>query len=491
MDRQRAIVLIIMSDTPAAKTVPLSNPPPPGNPAAADSPAGETPYNVPPRLKDIRVIALPMVVSQASETVNLFVDRLFLSKLGKLFLAGSMSGGLTSFNLMAFFIGIVGYVNALAAQHDGAGDKRSCARAAAQAVRIAFIGWPVLLLLIPVVRIIFVKLGHSPEQVEIEMTYLRILIFGSLFILIRYALAGFFIGLGRTRIVMLAAAAGMLVNIPANWILIFGKFGLPAMGIVGAALGTLLGAFTVMIILLAVYLSKPYRTEFGTAEELGFDRRLTKLLIEFGTPAGTEIFLNMAAFNLFVQLMHSYSPDTAAAVTITFNYDILAFIPMMGLGFASTTLTGRYIGARNIPGAERATRLNLYIAWSFAAVLALIFFIGARPLVDLFALRLEDAGASVAPMARTMLRLATIYILADANQLIFAGALRGAGDTKFVMRISVLIHWVFAAGAWYAVKIALIPPVSMWSIFIAFVVSLGIIMILRYRFGPWRKMSLV
>ena len=472
--------------------------PAPGTPGPPESPgpprpsaAEENAYSRPPRLKDIWVIAVPMVVSQASETVNLFVDRLFLSKLGKLFLAGSMSGGLTSFNLMAFFIGIVGYVNALVAQNDGAGNKRSCARAAAQAVRIALLGWPVLLLLIPLVRLFFVSLGHSPEQVAIEMTYLRILIFGSLFVLIRFALAGFFIGLGRTRIVMLAAAAGMLVNIPANWILIFGKFGLPAMGITGAALGTVLGSFTVMTILLAVYLSKPYRTEFGTAEELKLDRRLIKLLVEFGTPAGTEVFLNMAAFNLFVQLMHSYGPDTAAAVTITFNYDILAFIPMMGLGFASTTLTGRYIGARNIPGAARATRLNLYIAWSFAAFLAVIFFLGARPLVDLFALRLEDAGTSVAPMARIMLRLATIYILADANQLIFAGALRGAGDTKFVMRISVILHWIFAAIAWYAVKIAVIPPVSMWIIFIGFVVCLGITMIFRYRFGAWRKMSLV
>ena len=469
-----------MSDTSVAD-------PTPGAPLAA----GSADYNRPPRLRDIRIIAVPMVVSQASETVNLFVDRLFLSKLGKLFLAGAMSGGLTAFNLMSFFIGVVGYVNAVVAQHDGAGDKRSCARAAAQAIRIALLGWPVLLLLIPVVRLIFVGLGHSPEQVEIEMSYLRVLMFGSVLILIRYALAGFFIGLGRTRIVMVANAAGMLVNIPANWVLIFGKFGLPALGMAGAALGTLLGALTIVVILVVVYLSKPYRTEFGTAEAFGFDRRLIRLLVEFGTPAGTEIFLNVAAFNLFVQLMHSYGPDIAAAVTITFNYDILAFIPMMGLGFASTTLTGRYVGARNIPGAERATGLNLSIAWTFAAILVTIFFLGARPLVDLFALRLEDAGAGVAPMARTMLRLATLYILADANQLIFAGALRGAGDTKFVMRVSVVLHWIFAALAWYAVKIAAIAPLSMWIIFIGFVLSLGVTMILRYRFGPWRKMSLV
>lgn len=444
-----------------------------------------------PRLKDVTSIAFPMVLSQASETINLFVDRLFLSRLGKLYIAGAMSGGLTTFNVMSLFIGIIGYVNAVVAQNDGAGNKRSCARATAQSIRLAFVGWPMLILTIPLVRIFFESLGHIPAQVDLEMTYLRILVFGSIFGLLRHALAGFFIGLGRTRIVMLANVAGMLVNIPANWILIFGKFGFPPMGIAGAAIGTLLGSFTIMTILMAVYFSPAYRNDFGTAEELGFDKKFLKVLVKFGTPAGIETFLNVAAFNFFVQLMHSYSPDTAAAVTIAFNYDMVAFIPMLGLGFAATALTGRYVGAGNIPGAEHAVKLTMMVTWVFASLLVALFVFGAGPLVDIFASGLEGGGVDVAPMARTMLKLAAIYILADGTQLIFTGALRGAGDTHFVMRLSVLMHWIFAGISWYAIKVAKIPPTSMWGIFICFVMSLGVAMFLRYRFGKWRTMSLV
>jgi MATE family multidrug resistance protein len=224
---------------------------------------------------------------------------------------------------------------------------------------------------------------------------------------------------------------------------------------------------------------------------LGFDRKLLKILVRFGTPAGIETFLNVAAFNFFVQLMHSYGPDTAAAVTIAFNYDMVAFIPMLGLGFAATTLTGRYVGARNIPGAEHAVRLTLLVSLIFGSVLVILFVFGARPLVDVFASGLEGGGLDVAPAARTMLRLAAIYTLADATQLIFAGALRGAGDTRFVMRLSVVLHWIFAGVAWYAIKVAVIQPVSMWGIFICFVMSLGVAMVVRYRFGRWREMSLV
>lgn len=451
----------------------------------------EPAYQEKPRFHDVAIIAIPMVVSMASETVNLFVDRLFLSRLGKLYLSGAMTGGLTNYMIMSFFLGIIGYVNAIVAQNDGAGRPRQCARAASQSLRLAVLAWPLVLASIPLVRMAFVGLGHGPEQVNLEMTYFRILIFGSIFGFLRQALGGFFIGLGKTRVVMVSNIAGMIVNIPANWALIFGKLGLPALGITGAAIGTVLGSLVTMLILASIYVSRHYRETYGTTSELGFDRRLAGLLFRYGTPAGFETFLNMAAFNLFVQLMHSYGPDTAAAVTITFNYDMLAFIPMMGLGFAATTLTGRYVGAKNIGGAEEATRLNLRTALGYAATLVVFFMVAARPLVELFADGLEGGGVEVAAQARIMLRLAAVYILADATQLILAGSLRGAGDTKYVMWISVILHWIFAVLAWVFVRTLRIPPVTMWIIFIGFVLVLGSAMYLRYRFGPWRKMSLV
>lgn len=90
-----------------------------------------------------------------------------------------------------------------------------------------------------------------------------------------------------------------------------------------------------------------------------------------------------------------------------------------------------------------------------------------------------------------MLRLAALYTLGDATQLIYAGALRGAGDTKFVMWISVGAHWIFAGIAWFSIKVLSISAVSIWVVFICFVLLLGVGMLLRYRMGSWRKMSLV
>ena len=162
--------------------------------------------------------------------------------------------------------------------------------------------------------------------------------FGSIFILLRNTLVGFFLGIGKTRIVMFSNITGMVVNILLNYIFIFGKLGFPALGIQGAALGTIGGSTTITLILAIAYLSRRYNNFFNTRKLNIFDKKLMKKLLRFGLPAGIELFLNVFAFTVFVQLMHSYSEDIAAAVTITFNWDIVAFIPMMGLSFATTAL---------------------------------------------------------------------------------------------------------------------------------------------------------
>jgi MATE family multidrug resistance protein len=437
-------------------------------------------------------IALPMIVSQASETVMLFVDRLFLSHLGKLFISTAMSGGLTSFVIASFFAGVVGYVNAIAAQYFGSGQNRQCARATSQAVFLSLLSYPLILFISPWIKFLFLAAGHGSEQVNLEYTYFQILMFGSILFCLRSSLGGFFLGIGKTRIVMLANVVGMLVNIPCNYVLVFGKFGFPALGITGAAIGTLMGSFTITLILFINYLRERYQWEFNTRGEWKFDSFLMKKIIRFGLPAGSESFLAVFAFNVFVQLMHSYNEDVAAAVTITLNWDLVAFIPMVGLSFATTALVGQQIGAKNHDGAVHAAYLALRVAYFYAGIMMCCFIIFAGPFVTLFSAGFTESDSdSVIPLAALMLRLASIYTLADATNLVFAGALRGTGDTKWIMRTSVLLHWIMAFITFILVKIAAVSPVIVWIFFILFVVVLGTVMFLRFKYGSWHKIKLI
>ncbi|MBI9107830.1 MAG: MATE family efflux transporter [Spirochaetales bacterium] len=441
-------------------------------------------------LQRLLVIAVPMVISQASDTIMLFADRLFLSRLGGEYLAASMSGGLTQLMLSFFFVGTIGYVTAVVAQNYGAGRSGKCAEATFQAVILALISYPLMLAAAPAAKIFMAAIGQSALQVELAYTYFQTLVIGIIFLVLRHALAGFFIGIGRTRVVMAANAAGMLVNLPLNYILIFGKLGLPAMGLRGAAIGTICGNFIIFLILLVSYLNRSNREEFSTHKSLRLQPAVLKTLLKFGVPAGIEMFLTIAAFNLFVQTMHTYGTQVAASVTVAFNWDLVAFLPMLGMGHAVTSLVGRNVGAGDPAEARRTAYMGLRVAWVYSFTMLIIFVFGARLLVGVF-LPGGEADGEVFTMAVTMLRLVSLYILADSAQIVFVGALRGAGDTRWVMTASVILHWLFAAVVFYLIRILNVTPLTAWLFFIGFLIILSLSMFLRFRSGKWMRIKMI
>ena len=451
-------------------------------PALMENRLGDRPA---PLLGRLLSIALPMVVSQSSDTVMMFADRLFLSRLGEAYLSAAMSGGLTAFMVSSLFVGTVGYTAAVVAQLFGAGRKQDCAEATVQGLILALICYPLILALSPLARYLFVVAGQSPLQVNLGYEYFRVIIFGSIFLVLRYALSGFFLGIGRTRVVMLANLAGMLANLPANYMLIYGKLGFPALGLTGAAIGTVLGSMITFLILLAFYLRGDNRREFATHRGFRFRGSTMRTLVRFGAPAGVEMLLNVAAFNLFVQFLYSYGTGVAAAVTIAFNWDIVAFIPMLGMSSATTALVGQFVGARDFGQARRAAYLSLRVAWVYSGTMVIVFLAATGALVRIFAAGFPGDAGEITRLATVLIRLASIYTLADSAQLVFAGALRGAGDTRWVMRVSVALHWVFAAAVIVSIRVLRISPVTAWVAFIVFIVLLGISMFLRFRGSRW------
>lgn len=186
-------------------------------------------------------IALPMVISHACDTVMIFTDRLFLARIDPGLMNAVMGGGLTSFMLMSFFVGLIGFSTALVAQHLGAHRKADCSAVLTQAVIISLAAYPFILAMRPLAFRFFEFMGVGTEQLAPQKAYLSILLFGAIFSLLRTSLSCFFSGIGRTRIVMAASIVSMLANVGFNYVLIYGKLGFPAMGIAGAAYGTVLG----------------------------------------------------------------------------------------------------------------------------------------------------------------------------------------------------------------------------------------------------------
>ncbi|MBF0386396.1 MAG: MATE family efflux transporter [Candidatus Omnitrophica bacterium] len=443
-------------------------------------------------IKEMAVIALPMVVSCGCDTVMIFTDRLFLSKLGPEQMNAAMGGGLTVFMMMSFFIGIIGYATALVAQYLGAGRREKCAVVLAQALLLALLAYVPILFCRPLAHALFSFMGVSSAQMTPQKLYFDILLLGTIISLERVCLASFFSGIGRTGIVMTASCTAMFINLVLNYILIYGKCGFPALGIAGSAYGTILGGLSGLLVLAGGLFTKKNIVEFGLKTAFRFDRDVMSRLLRFGTPTGLEMFLNIMAFNAMVLIFHSRGLVTATAATIVLNWDLVSFVPLIGIEVGVISLVGRYMGAGDPDNAHRATMAGFKIGLMYSAVILVLFFCFPAYLVKIFQPAASgEVFAAAAPLAIDMVRLASIYVLVEAMFVVFIGALRGAGDTFWAMAISVSLHWIMVGILFVLLRVMGVSPLVGWSavVFLFFVFSF--IAFFRYHSGKWRKIKVV
>jgi MATE family multidrug resistance protein len=164
---------------------------------------------------------------------------------------------------------------------------------------------------------------------------------------------------------------------------------------------------------------------------------------------------------------------------------------MLGMSHATTALVGQFVGARDLEQARRTAYVALRLAWLYSGTMVVIFLTLTGVLVNVFA---SGFGANAEPITRlatVLIRLAAVYVLADSAQLVFSGALRGAGDTAWVMRVSVGLHWIFSALAIVLIRLVRVTPVLAWSSFIFFILLMGVVMFLRFRGGRWQEIRMI
>jgi MATE family multidrug resistance protein len=442
--------------------------------------------------KEMLVIAVPIVISQSCDTLMVFTDRFFLAKLGAVQMNAAMAGGLSSYMMMCLFTGIIGYSTALIGQYYGAKRKDMCSRTTTQTFIFALLAYPAILLLKPLGYMLFDFMGLSAEQMVYQTIYFDILVFGSMVGLMRGVIYSYFSGIGRTRIIMISTILAMVVNIGINYVIIFGRFGFPAMGIRGAAYGTLIGGVSGLLVLVFAYFKKANREEFQIAQSFKFVPELMKKLLRFGTPPGIEQVINVIAFNAIVLIFQSHNDISAVAASITFSWDMVSYVPLIGIQIGVTSLVGRYMGARRVDLAEKSAMSGLKIGILFSSVIFVLFLFFPEMLVDVFQPKEYDAAfAQARSLSIFMIQVAAVYVSIEAVIVTFTGVLRGAGDTYFAMMLSTSMHWAMAIGIYVALNYANASAQTAWMISVGAFFLLGIAFYLRYRSGKWKEIEMV
>jgi multidrug resistance protein, MATE family len=437
-------------------------------------------------LRELLRLSLPMVVSQGAFAVMVFTDRLFMSYIDAAHIAAALGGGVAAFFCFSLFMGLITYGNAMVAQYFGAGQLAKCPLVVTQAMLIALGSAPLLFVMALFGGKAFALIGHDPAQVPLEQIYFSILMFGSVFTLMKASLACYFAGIGRTRVVMVADLLACAVNVPLSWALIFGKFGFPQLGIAGAALGTVVATVFGIGVFLCFYLGKDHQRQFHVAESLRLDRAIMRRYFRLGMPSGLEAFMNISSFNLFLLLFQSYGVVQGAAMAIVFNWDMVSFIPMMGLNIGVMSLIGRFVGAGNMERANQVISSGFIAALGYSGLLAILFLVFRESLVGVF--ETPDGNfVAIKELASHMMIGLTTYMLADATILIAGGALRGAGDTRWIMVTSISMHWLMLLVQYGVIVVFGFGPLVSWWVFVFMLILLALLYLGRLFGGTWRQ----
>ena len=436
-------------------------------------------------MRTLLAIALPMVVSQGAFAVMIFTDRYFMSQIDPTHMAASLGGGVAFFFSLCFFLGVISYANALVAQYRGAEEPGKCSRVVTQGLIVSLLCQPLLLVVAVYVLDLFAAMGHDPEMLALESRYFSILMLGSLITLWKACLSSYFAGIGRTRVVMVCDVAGLLLNVPLCWAMAFGHLGLPAMGIDGAAWSTVLSSLFSLILFAVYYLARQNRLAFLVMESFRIDVPVMRRYLRLGLPSGVELFLNVAAFNLFLLMFQSYGVTEGAAAAIVFNWDILSFVPMLGLNIGIVSLIGHSVGARSMEKTNEVISAGFVIAISYSFLLALLYIFFRYPLVEVFAPPQGDFS-EIRSLAAFMMIGLCCYTVADAIIQVSGGVLRGAGDTQWVMYSSTALHWLMLVIQYLVIRVWEFGREASWVVFCVMILAIAIVFLLRLWSGKWR-----
>jgi MATE family multidrug resistance protein len=448
----------------------------------------------PPSYKSIVKLVWPLALGMANNAIMQFADRVFLSRESEISLAAVFPASMLALVFTSFFQSIVAYSGTFVAQFKGAEDTRGCVRSFSAGLALSVISSIAIMLLIPVGFYIFESSGHTGELLAKEKMYYGIIMSGGFATCAATAAQCYFTGLGSTRIVFWANIFGNVLNIVLNYFLIFGCGVIPPLGIAGAAIATIISQLSQFALLSSFAVKRPEINGLKNLFNHGWleFRDLLWRIIKIGSPAGVYSVLNVLSFTIFVFITANVGVTELAVSNAVFAVNYLLLAPVEGFAVGAGTLVGQYQGAGRNDWAWKAGNMTLVLAESFiivGATLAVIFY---RPLLSLF---IENAQAARAEQFMSLGFILFLLMAAwqcfDTADVTIAGALKGAGDTKFVMVLMLVCAFLIWMPLLFIVNHFHPTMPALWATMIVYIIIISIATIARWKWGPWRKIKLI
>lgn len=431
-------------------------------------------------------LAWPIIVSRAAQTVVGLADALMVAHLGESAMAATTAGSLNAVAAFILPMGVVFIVASFTSQLAGRGDRVAARRYGWYGLGVALLAQLVMLAGLPLLPRVLGALDYTPEVEGLMTAYLSVRLLSTGFAVGVEALGNYFGGLGDTKAAMRANTTAMLLNVLLNWLLIDGNLGLPALGVRGAAWGSVLATLGAFLVLLARFLREGREVAATPLRRAEFLR-----VLRFGLPSGLNWSFEFYAFIAFVNVVVAGLGTSAlAAMMAVIQINSVSFMPAFGLASAGSILVGQAIGARRKDEVPALVKLTFLTAAGWMCLAGLAYLLLPRLLLAPFVS--PDTDGSFLRVGVTMLMMSALWQAFDAGGMTFTESLRAAGDTSFPMWTRCGLAWgFFFPGAWLGVRRFGGDETTAMAFLLAYLFLLALILFLRFRSGAWRDIQLV
>jgi MATE family multidrug resistance protein len=395
------------------------------------------------------------------------------------------------------------YVSTFAAQHHGAGEDSRCGGWAWSAMWLGLIGGGLMLLVLPWLPSLFALMDPQPLVLADTVTLCSWWLCCTCSATVIAAIGGFYAGTGRTAMVLFFNGLLLALNVGLNALLIFGGLGIAPLGVAGAGIGTFTASMTVAVVAGLCFMNKSNRTRFGTWSTATWHSGQIRHFLRFALPQGMRNLLENGAWTFFTFAVGRLGTEALAANNIVINWNLLSFIPMIGMSQAIGITVGQAMGRQRVDLAISATRKGMLLEMAYALMVGISVLTLSdhliRPFLHGSTAEMGVSDQIILTSARHLLIVAALWGVGDALNLAYTGALAGAGDTRWPMAASLIgatlflilpLCLVLHADPAMWLRMGIEPVVMAWLVTLLFVSATGIAMALRFRNGAWRRMSI-
>ncbi len=431
-------------------------------------------------VKQTMILAGPVIGSQLGQMSMGFVDTVMVGRLGINELAGVALGNTIFFVLVIVSLGVVLAVSPMVSQAYGAKDKTSIERSVREGLRMGIALTIVPFILLWNIGPLLLYMGQVPETVALTSSYLRAIVWGFLPLLWFGAIRSLIEGVSRPLPVTLITFLGLLLNILANYVLMFGKWGFPALGLEGTGWASTI-VYWIMFVSIAVYSrwSEEFR-EYRIFSRLGkIDVASFKEIFRVGWPIGVSHGVEAGLFSITALTMGLLGTVSLAAHQVAIQCAAYTFMVPMGIGIAASVRVGQATGKKDNVGAQRAGYVAMVLATVFMCCTAILFLVVPRSIIGLYIDTSLPSNTDVVELAVVLLGVAAVFQVFDGIQVAASGALRGLKDTRVPMIIGFVAYWVIglsvgmsmafwlekgAVGLWWGLVLGLAAAAVMLTI---------------------------